>query len=114
MALTSYVLMDLPDSSASYVLTLWLLRAWRQNDFAFLQAVVGNGDNPFAALALDFEHIPAKFCDKLTAFASCFGRLELLSQPPGVFIKIHCVEKNISGNVTNSSQVHKNKNDFYF
>ena len=68
------------------ILTLWLLRAWRQNDFAFLQTVVGNGDNPFAAFALDFEHIPAKFCDELAAFASSFGRLELLPQPPGVFV----------------------------
>ena len=70
-------------------LTLRLLCAWRQNDFAFLQTVVGNGHDPFAAFALDFEHIPAKFRDELAAFASGFGRLELLSQPPGVFIKIH-------------------------
>ena len=68
VALTSYILMYLPDSSALLinVLTLRLLRAWRQNDFAFLQTVVGNGDNPFAAFALDFEHIPAKFRDELT------------------------------------------------
>ena len=71
------------------MLTLGLLRTWRQDDFLFLQTFIGNGDNPFAAFALDFEHIPAKFCDELAAFASCFGRLELLSQPPGVSVKIH-------------------------
>ena len=71
------------------MLTFGLLRTWRQDDFLFLQTVVGNGNNPFTAFALDFEHIPAKFCDKLAAFASGFGRLEFLSQPPGVSIKIH-------------------------
>ena len=71
------------------ILTLRLLCAWCQDDFTVLQTVVGNGDNPFAAFALDFESIPAKFCDELTAFTSGFGMLERFAQPLGVSVKIH-------------------------
>lgn len=66
-----------------------LLCAWCQNDFALLESVIGNGDDPFAAFAFDFKIVPAQFCDELTAFASCFDRLKLSSQPLGVSIKIH-------------------------
>ena len=78
---------------------LGLLCAWRQDDVALLESVIGNGHNPFAAFALDFEHIATKFCDELTTFASCFGRLELFAQPPGVSVKIHCVKKKSCANV---------------
>ena len=66
-----------------------LLCAWRQYDLAFLESVIGNGDDPFTAFAFDFEIVPAQFCDELTAFASCFDRLKLSPQPLGVSIKIH-------------------------
>ena len=87
--------------------TLLLLCAWCQDDFALLQSVVRNGDDPFAAFALDFEIIPTKFCDKLAAFTSGFGRLELLPQPPGVSVKIHRVKIKSDENVTNQSLVCK-------
>ena len=66
-----------------------LLSAWCQDDFALLESVIGNRDNPLAALALEFKIVSANFCDELAAFTSRFGRLELFSQPLGVSIEIH-------------------------
>ena len=66
-----------------------LLSAWCQDDCTLLESVIGNGDNPLAAFALEFEIVPTNFCDELAAFTSGFGRLELFAQPPGVSIKIH-------------------------
>ena len=91
-ALTCYVLMCSVFGGFVGLLdgiTHGLLCAWRQGDFAFLQTVVRNGDNPFAAFALDFQNIATKFCDELTTLTSRFGRLELFAQPPGVSVKIH-------------------------
>lgn len=82
------------------ILTLWLLRAWRQSDFALLETVIGNGHDPFAAFALDFEVVSPQFCDELTAFTSGFGRLELFAQPPGVSVKIHRKKKDCDKNST--------------
>ena len=58
-------------------------------DFVFLESVVGNGDNPLAAFALDFEMGSAKFGYELAAFTSCFGRHEFFAQRQGVALKIH-------------------------
>ena len=70
-----------------------LLCAWRQCDLTLFEFVIGNGDNPFAAFALDFETISTKFGDKLTAFASGFDRILLSSGPLSVSIKIHLIKK---------------------
>ena len=77
--------------------TRLLLSAWCQDDLTLLQTVIGNGDNPFTPFALDFENVLTQFCDELAAFTSGFGRLGLFPHPPGVSVKIHCIETTLVG-----------------
>ena len=70
-----------------------LLCAWRQCDLTLFEFVIGNGDNPFTAFALDFENSPPQFCDELAAFTSDFCRFDLFPKPLGVSIKIHLIKK---------------------
>ena len=81
----------------THIISLILLCAWRQDDFASLETVIGNGDNPFAAFALDFETVATQFCDQLAAFTSGFGRLGLLPEPPGASVKFHWIETALGG-----------------
>ena len=65
------------------------------------ESVVGNGDNPLAAFALDFEGSSAKFGHELAAFTSCFGRYEFFAQPPGVALHIHVLKRARQGSSAN-------------
>ena len=90
-----------------------LLRCARcYGDFVLLESVIGNGDNPLAAFALDFEIGFAKFGQELAAFTSYFGRHEFFTQRQGVALKIHLLKRERYGSLANFLQTGINKYDF--